>query len=176
MRESMTNGITRFFFVLETSCVAVIVCMRFNAFVCIFYSKKRFLYNKTTTTTSFVSVSFSSKTPCISFLCILPFHYLKAHFFTECTRCTTSFLFQDVSIKVSMKYLCIRTFQTSQVPCCLPFHHLLFSIMSPSSASRWNMRAATILPSPNSLALCTGRSAFTKVPQQFGCPFTQGCE
>jgi len=143
--------------------------MRFNAFLCILFTERsRFDINKK-----------------------LPLHFVRFHFrqtlhalafFVFClfltskhTRCTTSF-FQDVSIKVSMTYHCIRTFQTSQVPCCLPFHHLLFSIMSPSSASRWNMRAATILPSPNSLALCTGRSAFTKVPQQFGCPFTHGCE
>ena len=73
---------------------------------------------------------------------------MKGQYFTEFTRRTTSLVLRDVLFKVSMNYLCIRTFQTFQVPCSLPFHHLLFSIMIPSSASRWNMRAATIPTSP----------------------------
>ena len=73
---------------------------------------------------------------------------MKEQYFTEFTRRTTSFVLQDVLFKVSMNYLCIRTFQTFPAPCSLPFHQLLCSIMIPSSASRWNMRAATIPTSP----------------------------
>ena len=45
MRQSMTNGITLVNLVLRAWCVAVIVCIRFNSFVCIFHGKKRCFHN-----------------------------------------------------------------------------------------------------------------------------------
>ena len=163
MRQSMTNGITLVNLFLRTWCVAVIVCIRFNSFVCIFHRKKR-CFHRNYKTYHFITCRFYFRRSihALSFfvVCLLitwknsisrnlqdvPLHLFYRMF---CLK-SPWIIFVFVRFKLS-KCLVVCLFITSFVQSWFPVAHLVGICVPPQFLHR-----------PNSLALCTGRSVFNQ--------------